>query len=139
MNNPIRLLRILCFAALFLPVPSYATEIKTDAASFQQASVLSTKLDNDAQVQEYRNKAFSPKLESTMNKHVAECLRGTKQPDLSTFHFVITLDEKGKTKEIDLDKSTTISSCLTHKMAKESFPAPPRSPFAEKVDMKLTP
>ena len=131
--------RIAWFALLSLCLPAYAAPVSLDPQAFGDASSLADQLDHEPKLQVYRKQKFYPVFYPAFNKAVAECANESSSPSTEPFSFIIIVDAAGSLSEIDIDKSTDMSQCVTDRLRTLQFPKPPVAPFAERVDMKFKP
>src|SRR5262249_46012602 len=132
---------ILPIALCMIPLCAESADspsIVTSENSFKAASELAVKYDNNPQMATYRRSKFYPYLGPILNASVGECYKSIASPSPEPFSMILTLKDSGHLKQIDLDKKTNMSKCVTARMTKLAFPPPPLSPFAEKINIDLS-
>jgi ligand-binding SRPBCC domain-containing protein len=65
------------------------------------------------------------------------CAKETKRPDLSDFHLLLRLDERGVVDQAVVKPSTNLASCVQRKVLGWKTSVPPRAGFWVKVGVNL--
>lgn len=85
----------------------------------------------------YFNNTLLPDYAQRYGPVLKSCFATVVKPDSSPFSFVAALDADGRVTRLYRNGDTNISRCLLSTLEKDSFPAPPETPYYLHVDMRF--
>jgi hypothetical protein len=120
---------------LLLTTSSMAGDL---ASSFKEAAALAGTEDKDRATRIYADIDLNDYYQQKYMPVFQSCLKSIKQPDMSTFSFVVAIGTNGRVLRLYTDHETNMLACVRPILLKDEFPHPPFAPYYMHVTMNFS-
>ena len=107
-------------------------------ATLEEAIAQGRQHEHDEATREYHRATLMPYFGTKYAPIFKQCFDTAATPDDRPFQFVAALDAQGRVLQIYRSLETGIFRCMSTRLAREVFPAPPVAPYFLYVNMRFT-
>ena len=108
------------------------------ATTFDEAVALAENQNKDRASRAYDALDFKPYYQQKYGPLFVSCLNSARQPDTSTFSFVVAIAKDGRVLRLYVDHETNMFACVKKTLKDDKFPDPPHAPYYNQISMSFS-
>ena len=120
---------------VLLAVATFADDL---APTFEEAAARGEAQEHAAATKDYFTKSLMPYFGQKYAPLFQSCFSSVAKPDNSRFAFVAAIGGDGRVVRLYRDRETNIFLCMRATLEKDTFPAPPVTPYYLHIEMNFT-